>query len=140
MRAPQHTDASSIERPSLHGSLQVPALSAPDPGAQLRHPHVLQFKDSVEVDGDKPGTVTLYLVTEPVQPLSTVLQDLRLDGSQRCAPGVCAVSVDASPFLTDLLSDDYIALGLSQVAQAVAFLNADCKMVRCPAALVKPGP
>ena len=52
---------------------------------QLRHPHVLQFKDSIEVDGDKPGSVTLYLVTEPVQPLSTVLQELRLDGSQRCA-------------------------------------------------------
>ena len=42
-----------------------------------------------------------------------------------------AVSVcDASRALSDLLSDDYIALGLSQVAQAVAFLNADCKMVR----------
>jgi len=37
---------------------------------------------------------------------------------------------DASRFLSNLLSDDYIALGLSQVAQAVAFLNADCKMVR----------
>jgi len=52
---------------------------------QLRHPHVLQFKDSVEVEGDKGGAVTLYLVTEPVQPLSTVLQELRLEGSQRCA-------------------------------------------------------
>ena len=62
-------------------------------GTQLRHPHVLQFKDSVEVDGDKPGSVTLYLVTEPVQPLSTVLQELRLDGAQRCALGVCAALV-----------------------------------------------
>lgn len=42
------------------------------------------------------------------------------------APGNAAV-----PHAPKLLRDDYIALGLSQVAQAVAFLNADCKMVRC---------
>lgn len=57
---------------------------------------MLQFKDSVEVDGDKAGTVTLFLVTEPVQPLSTVLQELRLDGPQRCALREHGVTVAAS--------------------------------------------
>ena len=46
-----------------------------------------------------------------------------------CVPSVRRLTHNASRLLK-LLSDDYIALGLSQVAQAVAFLNADCKMVR----------
>ena len=54
---------------------------------QLRHPNVLQFKDSVEVEAaEKGGPVTLFLVTEPVQPLSTLLADLQLGGAQRCGP------------------------------------------------------
>lgn len=56
-----------------------------DAAAQLRHPLLLQFKDSVEVVDDKAGTVTLFLVTEPVQPLSLVLADLGLEGVQRRA-------------------------------------------------------
>jgi len=52
---------------------------------KLRHPNVLQFKDSVEVEAtDKGGPVTLFLVTEAVQPLSTLLTELQLGGSQRC--------------------------------------------------------
>ncbi len=54
--------------------------------AQLRHPNVLQFKDSVEVEAaDKGGPVTLWLVTEAVQPLSSLLNDLQLSDAQRCA-------------------------------------------------------
>ena len=107
----------------------VVGAAEPPRRAQLRHPHVLQFKDSIEVEGDKAGAVTLYLVTEPVQPLSAVLQELRLDGSQRCALHLSARTWRRLTHAR-LRSDDYIALGLSQVAQAVAFLNADCKMVR----------
>jgi SCY1-like protein 1 len=55
---------------------------------QLRHPHLLQFKDSMELEADKGG-ITLYLVTEPVQPLSTLLQELRLAGTQRCGATRC---------------------------------------------------
>jgi len=54
-------------------------------GLQLRHPLLLQYKDSVELEADKAGAVTLYLVTEAVQPLATLLQELQLQGSQRCA-------------------------------------------------------
>ena len=102
---------------------------------QLRHPHLLQFKDSVEVDAaDKGGGITLFLVTEPVQPLLTLLQELRLGDAQRCDAAACLV-VCTPCRLTSWAhflwrSDDYIAVGLSQVAQAVTFLNADCKMVR----------
>jgi hypothetical protein len=107
---------------------------------QLRHPNVLQFRDSVEVESaDKGGPVTLFLVTEPVQPLSTVLKELQLeDGTQRWAPFLdcspCWTVPGAASTLTALCharrrSDDYIAMGLSQVAQTVSFLNVDCKVV-----------
>ena len=57
---------------------------------QLRHPNVLQFKDSVEVEAaEKGGGVTLFLVTEAVQPLSTLLADLQLGGAQRFGPWRC---------------------------------------------------
>ena len=56
---------------------------------QLRHPLLLQFKDSVEVE-EKNGGVTLFLVTEAAQPLATLLQELRLGGTQRCGRS-CAV-------------------------------------------------
>lgn len=48
---------------------------------QLRHPNVLAFKDTMEVE--EKGSVTIYLVTESVKPLSVVLNDLSLSGEQR---------------------------------------------------------
>lgn len=51
--------------------------------AQLRHPNVLAFKDSVETT--EKGATVIYLVTEPVKPLKLVLQELNLEGQHRCA-------------------------------------------------------
>jgi hypothetical protein len=66
--------------------------TAPRPGAphrpppparppQLRHPNILSYKDSLEVP--ERGGVTLYLVTEPVKPLSMVLSELSLSGQHK---------------------------------------------------------
>ncbi len=49
---------------------------------QLRHPNLLVYKDTAEVD--ERGEAVIYLVTEPVKPLDEALRDLRLDGTQRC--------------------------------------------------------
>lgn len=38
----------------------------------------------MEVEGDKGGPVTVFIITEAVQPLSLVLHDLGLQGAQRC--------------------------------------------------------
>jgi hypothetical protein len=54
------------------------------------------------------GDTVIYLVTEPVSPLPTLLEALELDADQRVM---------------------YLALGLRQAAQAVAFLNNQCKMM-----------
>jgi SCY1-like protein 1 len=48
---------------------------------QLRHPNVLAFKDSLEVQ--EKGQTVLYLVTEAVRPLAMVLQELDLSGHHR---------------------------------------------------------
>ena len=48
---------------------------------QLRHPNVLAFKDSAETT--EKGATVIYLVTEPVQPLRLVLQELDLHGQHR---------------------------------------------------------
>jgi len=42
---------------------------------------VLQFKDSVELEAEK-GSVTLYLVTEPVQPLSVLCRELQKEDTK----------------------------------------------------------
>lgn len=72
----------------------------------MRHPNILAFKDSQEVT--EKGVTTLYLITEPAQPLRDVLTEVDL-GAQR---------------------QEYVALGLMRVATAVSFINNDCKMVR----------
>lgn len=56
--------------------------------AQLRHPNVLSFKDTLEVQ-EKAGT-TIYLVTEPVRPLAMVLKELDLSGQHRWAAAAAA--------------------------------------------------
>jgi SCY1-like protein 1 len=48
---------------------------------QVRHPNVLAFRDTLEVD--EKGAVTLYVITEPVTPLVDILENLQLKGSSR---------------------------------------------------------
>ncbi|XP_038720856.1 probable inactive serine/threonine-protein kinase scy1 isoform X2 [Tripterygium wilfordii] len=76
----------------------------------VRHPNILSFLHSTEVETfDGSSTkVTIYIVTEPVMPLSEKSKELGLEGTQR---------------------DEYYAWGLNQIAKAVSFLNNDCKLV-----------
>ncbi|KAL0321754.1 UNVERIFIED_CONTAM: putative inactive serine/threonine-protein kinase scy1 [Sesamum calycinum] len=86
----------------------------------VRHPNILSFLHSTEVetlDGSS-AKVTIYMVTEPVMPLSEKIKELGLEGSQR---------------------DEYYAWGLHRIAKAVSFLNNDCKLVHgnvCMASVV----
>ncbi|KAI3458427.1 hypothetical protein Pfo_015090 [Paulownia fortunei] len=86
----------------------------------VRHPNILSFLHSTEAETlDGSGTkVTIYIVTEPVMPLSEKIKELGLEGSQR---------------------DEYYAWGLHRIAKAVSFLNNDCKLVHgnvCMASVV----
>lgn len=76
----------------------------------VRHPNILSFLHSAEIETFDGGSskVTIYIVTEPVMPLSDKIQELGLEGTQR---------------------DEYYAWGLLQIAKAVSFLNNDCKLV-----------
>lgn len=47
----------------------------------LRHPNVLVFKDTAEVE--ERGETTLYLATEPVRPLAAVLGSIGVRGEER---------------------------------------------------------
>lgn len=76
----------------------------------VRHPNILSFLYSTEAEtGDGSTTkVTIYMVTEPVMPLSEKIRELGLKDTQR---------------------DEYYAWGLHQIAKAVSFLNNDCKLI-----------
>lgn len=52
---------------------------------QVRHPNILSFLHSTEIEGfDGPSQKhTIYIVTEPVMPLSEKLKELNLSGTQR---------------------------------------------------------
>lgn len=50
-------------------------------GNQLRHPNLVAFKDTMEVE--EKGSITVYLITEPVRPLQMVLEDINLSGEHR---------------------------------------------------------
>ncbi len=50
---------------------------------QLKHPNVLAFRDSAEVQ--EKGQTVIYLVTQAVKPLKVVLEELNLSGQHRCA-------------------------------------------------------
>ena len=102
--------------PSLHGPhvvltgyavscAHVDAAAAP----QTKHPRVLAFEWAGEQDAGG-GARTLWLATEPAQPLRTLLQAelAALEAGEREA---------------------VLALFLRQVAQAVAFLTNTCKLV-----------
>nr|GMD19077.1 probable inactive serine/threonine-protein kinase scy1 isoform X1 [Ipomoea batatas] len=86
----------------------------------VRHPNILSFLHSTEVETLDGSTtkVTIYIVTEPVMPLSEKLKELGLVGTQR---------------------DEYYAWGLHRITKAVSFLNNDCKLVHgnvCVASVV----
>mmetsp|Transcript_346 Transcript_346/g.854 ORF Transcript_346/g.854 Transcript_346/m.854 type:complete len:822 (+) Transcript_346:2496-4961(+) len=72
----------------------------------LRHPNILAFKDSAEVQ--EKGATVIYLVTQPVRSLKTVLEELDLQGQHR---------------------DEYLAMGILHITNAVSFLNNDCKLI-----------
>ncbi|KAG7569953.1 Armadillo-type fold [Arabidopsis thaliana x Arabidopsis arenosa] len=76
----------------------------------VRHPNILSFLHSTEVETHDGSTtkVTIYIVTEPVMPLSDKIKELGLKATQM---------------------DEYFALGLHQIGKAVSFLNNDCKLV-----------
>lgn len=52
---------------------------------QVRHPNILSFLHSTEAEtSDGHSTkVTIYIVTEPVMPLSEKIKELKLEGAQR---------------------------------------------------------
>ncbi|EFJ49788.1 hypothetical protein VOLCADRAFT_80567 [Volvox carteri f. nagariensis] len=82
----------------------------------LRHPNILAFKDSSETT--EKGATAIMLVTEPVKPLKDVLKELELEGQHR---------------------DEYFAMGMLHITNAVSFLNNDCKLIHgniCMAAVV----
>ncbi|GFP89379.1 probable inactive serine/threonine-protein kinase scy1 [Phtheirospermum japonicum] len=86
----------------------------------VRHPNILSFLHSTETETleGSSAKVTIYIVTEPVMPLSEKIKELELKGSQR---------------------DEYFAWGLHRIAKAVSFLNNDCKLVHgnvCMASVV----
>ncbi|RVW42436.1 putative inactive serine/threonine-protein kinase scy1 [Vitis vinifera] len=85
---------------------------------QVRHPNILSFLHSTEAETfDGSSTkVTIYIVTEPVMPLSEKIKELGLEGLFFDY----ALSISAW--------DEYYAWGLHQIAKAVSFLNNDCKL------------
>ena len=59
--------------------------------AQVRHPNILAFKDTLEME-EKHETV-IYVVTEPVTPLEELLAELDVQGEARCAAHVTQSSL-----------------------------------------------
>ncbi|XP_052487367.1 uncharacterized protein LOC105770398 [Gossypium raimondii] len=114
-RGTSKADGSPVSIFSLSGSNpQDGHLAAGRNGVKrlrtVRHPNILSFLHSTEVESfdGSSSKVTIYIVTEPVMPLSEKIKELGLEGTQR---------------------DEYYAWGLHQIAKAVSFLNNDCKLV-----------
>ncbi|KAF9591028.1 hypothetical protein IFM89_001238 [Coptis chinensis] len=114
-RGTSKDDGSSVSIFALSGSNpQDGHLAAGRNGVKrlrtVRHPNILSFLHSTEAETfDASSTKqTIYIVTEPVMPLSEKINELGLEGTQR---------------------DEYYAMGLRQIAKAVSFLNNDCKLV-----------
>ncbi|KAL9275075.1 putative inactive serine/threonine-protein kinase scy1, partial [Drosera capensis] len=114
-RGTSKEDGSPVSIFSLSGSsAQDGHLAAGRNGVKrlrtVRHPNILSFLNSAEVEivDGAMKKVTIYMVTEPVMPLSEKIKELGLDGKQR---------------------DEYYAWGLHQIAKAVSFLNNDCRLV-----------
>ncbi|XP_010252046.1 PREDICTED: probable inactive serine/threonine-protein kinase scy1 isoform X1 [Nelumbo nucifera] len=114
-RGTSKDDGSLVSIFSLSGSnAQDGHLAAGRNGVKrlrtVRHPNILSFLHSTETEtfDGSITKVTIYIVTEPVMPLSEKIKELGLEGTQR---------------------DEYYAWGLHQIAKAVSFLNNDCKLV-----------
>nr|CAD1829532.1 unnamed protein product [Ananas comosus var. bracteatus] len=114
-RGTSKDDGSPVSIFSLSGSnAQDRHLAAGRNGVKrlrtVRHPNILSFLHSTEAEVFDGSTAkhTIYIVTEPVMPLSEKLKELKLEGTQR---------------------DEYYAWGLHQISKAVSFLNNDCKLV-----------
>ncbi|XP_077232825.1 uncharacterized protein LOC143872013 [Tasmannia lanceolata] len=114
-RGTSKDDGSSVSIFSLTGSnAQDGHLAAGRNGVKrlrtVRHPNILSFLHSTEAEVFDGSTtkVTIYIVTEPVIPLSEKIKELGLESTQR---------------------DEYYSWGLHQIAKAVSFLNNDCKLV-----------
>ncbi|KAK9167906.1 hypothetical protein Syun_000046 [Stephania yunnanensis] len=124
-RGTSKDDGSSVSIFSLSGSNpQDGHLAAGRNGVKrlrtVRHPNILSFLHSTEAEVFDGTSMkhTIYIVTEPVAPLSEKLKELGLEGTQR---------------------DEYYAWGLRQIAKAASFLNNDCKLVHgnvCMASVV----
>ncbi|KAL5195887.1 putative inactive serine/threonine-protein kinase scy1 [Glycine soja] len=106
-RGTSKDDGSPVSIFSLSGSnSQDGHLAAGRNGVKrlrtVRHPNILSFLHSTEIETVDAGSpkVTIYMVTEPVMPLSDKIKE-----------------------------DEYYAWGLHQIAKAVSFLNNDCKLV-----------
>ncbi|KAK1283439.1 hypothetical protein QJS10_CPB21g01647 [Acorus calamus] len=113
-RGSSKEDGSPVSIFTLSGNAQDGHLAAGRNGVKrlrtVRHPNILSFLHSTEAETvDGPTTkLTIYIVTEPVMPLSEKIKELGLEGTQR---------------------DEYYAWGLHQISKAVSFLNNDCKLV-----------
>ncbi|XP_004297714.1 PREDICTED: probable inactive serine/threonine-protein kinase scy1 isoform X1 [Fragaria vesca subsp. vesca] len=124
-RGTSKDDGSQVSIFSITGSnAQDGHLAAARNGVKrlrtVRHPNILSFLHSTEIETMDASTTkhTIYIVTEPVMPLSEKIKELSLQNIQR---------------------DEYYAWGLHQIAKAVSFLNNDCKLVHanvCVASVV----
>ncbi|WVZ04744.1 hypothetical protein V8G54_018090 [Vigna mungo] len=127
-RGTSKDDGSPVSVFSLSGSnAQDGHLAAARNGVKrlrtVRHPNILSFLHSAEIETYDAGSpkVTIYVVTEPVMPLSEKIKELGLEGTQRVIAGIVKSYC--------LFRDEYYALGLHQIAKAVSFLNNDCKLI-----------
>ncbi|KAG1656529.1 hypothetical protein FOA52_005555 [Chlamydomonas sp. UWO 241] len=73
---------------------------------RLRHPNLLAFKSSYETT--EKGQAVLYIVTQAVQPLVVVLQELDLQGEHK---------------------DAFVAMCVLHMSKAIGFLNNDCNLI-----------
>ena len=77
---------------------------------QVRHPNILSFLHSTEVETfDGPtAKVTIYIVTEPVMPLSEKIKELGLDGKQRYECGLVFTNLSCVIKAADLDSGRFL--------------------------------
>lgn len=68
---------------------------------QVRHPNILSYLHSTETEAfDGSSTkITIYIVTEPVMPLSEKIKELKLEGTQRYMYYLLGVSIVLRCFL-----------------------------------------
>ena len=73
---------------------------------QLRHPSILQYRDSHELV--EKGNTVIYLITQPVTPLKQIIEELKLEGKAR---------------------DEFLAMVILHMTATVSFLNNDAKLI-----------